>query len=376
MRRRVLERRARRELLWAALAFVSLQLGLGVAIEHCLPRLRDPVFDLRAAQLARRARSPGRPLTVVMLGSSRVVNGFRAGALEAPLARSLDRPAVVFNFGTPAAGPVVNLMHLRRLEDRGLRPDFLFIEVAPSHLAVANPSAWEVRFVTAPQLRQGELNFLKRYDFPVTQLRHDWWQAALVPCYGHRVEILSRVAPGLLPPLMRLDRAPQVDGPGWREWASQLSDEARRRAREINRQDHQPVLQAFRLGGRSCRALADLLERCRRHGIPAALVWMPEGPAFRSWYRAGAADEIRTFLADLGARYGAPLVDAHEWLGEDDFIDSNHLMPDGASRFTERFGREILVPLLKAYYGGSPAIKATCLPDRGSARIARSDTPV
>jgi hypothetical protein len=35
-------------------------------------------------------------------------------------------------------------------------------------------------------------------------------------------------------------------------------------------------------------------------------------------------------------------------MAEDDFIDSHHLLTAGASRFTQRFGKEALLPLLQA----------------------------
>ena len=81
--------------------------------------------------------------------------------------------------------------------------------------------------------------------------------------------------------------------------------------------------------------------------MPAALVLMPEGPSFRALYPARAWPEVRAWVGSLSARQAAPLVDARAWLPEEEFLDSHHLLPGGAARFTRRLGREFLLPLLR-----------------------------
>jgi hypothetical protein len=41
-----------------------------------------------------------------------------------------------------------------------------------------------------------------------------------------------------------------------------------------------------------------------------------------------------------------PLVDARDWVGEKDMLDSHHLLPRGAASFTRRLGREVIRPHL------------------------------
>src|SRR5947209_14918246 len=93
-------RRARATLGWALTTFVLCQLGLRLVIDGWLPEWRDPAFEARARQLAEcRARSPGAPATVLMVGSSITGSAFKAQYLEGLLAKELNVPAAVVNFG-------------------------------------------------------------------------------------------------------------------------------------------------------------------------------------------------------------------------------------------------------------------------------------
>ena len=131
MLRRGQVRMARRDLIWGLLAFVLLQLGLAGAIEGWLPQFRDPYYGYRAARLLRRYRAEPRPLSVLVLGSSQVQDGLMPALLERPASQQFGCPVMVFNFGVPAAGPVMNLLNYRRLRAAGFRPDLLLLEVAP-----------------------------------------------------------------------------------------------------------------------------------------------------------------------------------------------------------------------------------------------------
>src|SRR5262245_7975669 len=118
--RRALGRRSARALASGAACFLAAQLALGLAVEHCLPAVRDPEYAAKTARLrARLAESPGRPL-VLVLGSSRVQMGLRAGSVNAECD---GRPALVFNFGMSGGGAQLESLCLRRLLDEGIRPD-------------------------------------------------------------------------------------------------------------------------------------------------------------------------------------------------------------------------------------------------------------
>src|SRR5688572_11146134 len=82
---------ARAVLLWGAMAFFAMQIGLNVFMERKRPALRDPEFGFKLAFLQRRmADNPGQPM-LLMLGSSRPALGFRPDVLR-------PKNLVVFNF--------------------------------------------------------------------------------------------------------------------------------------------------------------------------------------------------------------------------------------------------------------------------------------
>ena len=63
-------------------------------------------------------------------------------------------------------------------------------------------------------------------------------------------------------------------------------------------------------------------------------------------------DIVQTSLDELAAEYGVPVLDAREWMTEDDFSDSHHLTCAGATRFTERLAVEELAPWLRGLRAG------------------------
>ena len=331
---RQLNRQGRSALLWGLASFVALQVVLAVGIELRFPELRDPEFGRKLTRLCARttARSP-RPYTVVMLGSSRVLFGFDASRLEGDLGRAVGGPAVVYNFGLTGAGPLAELLTLRRLLARGVRPDLLLVEVLP---ALLSERCDEKERFPALRLWRDDLPLLERYG---ARRRADWWMAQPVPWYEHRFAILSRLLPQLLPDALRQDWAWCCDDAGWVRSDSQPTPTQRQAAEEHARQEYAYLLADFRPGEPACRALREVLDVCRRENVPAALVLMPEATTFRAMYSPQSRARTDALLADLGRDCGVRVIDAREWVADDDFWDPHHLRGPGAVTFTERLGR-------------------------------------
>jgi hypothetical protein len=346
-------------LVWGLGLFAALQLGLAVAIETGWPQFRDPYYGYRVAHLRNRLGAAGRrPRAVVFVGSSHVQDGVEAPRLERALAHASDRPVAVFNFGIPGGGPVTNLLTVRRLLVDNLRPDLLVIEVSPMFLTSSDDAPGEAGYYPADRLWRDDLAVVASYGFPVVRLRREWWEGWPVPWYMHRTAILSRVAPGFLPLPLRLDRAWRIDERGWHlspMAKSQRTPQQQREAREVVRRELGQTFGRFRLVEASCRATRDLLALCRREGIATALLWMPEGPTCRTWFAPGAIGQIEGFFDDLSRRSGAPLIDARDWVADEDFADHHHLLDTGARAFSDRLGREVLRPMVYALSGNPPA---------------------
>src|SRR5437879_4963703 len=134
--RRFAVQRGRAGLVWGLVFFATLQLGLAVAIELWLPELRDPQYAYKAARLRQRMAADrddrdDRPRNIVVLGSSRTMFGLQGERAERVMGSRLGRPVTVFNFGMVGAGPITQLVDLKRLLAQGIRPDLLVIEVLP-----------------------------------------------------------------------------------------------------------------------------------------------------------------------------------------------------------------------------------------------------
>src|SRR5438132_2765422 len=207
-------RRARSSVVWGLAIFCALQAGLTLAVEFCLPELRDPEFGIRYKILAGRMKSaPQRPLTVVLLGSSRTTMGFCGGRLESALSEALGRPVVVFNFGLTGAGPILEQLSLRRLLGHGIRPDLVLLEVLPPLLA--GQVSPERDRIARERLWFGELSLFQKYGAAQETLQRQWWDSWPLPWYRHRLAVLGRFAPMFIPLTARLDWLYTLDASGF-----------------------------------------------------------------------------------------------------------------------------------------------------------------
>jgi hypothetical protein len=343
-------------LLWGLLSFAALQALLAVAIEFRFPELRDPEFGRKVRRLAARTAAAPRAYTVVMLGSSRVLFGFDAGRLDGAAARAAGRPAVVYNFGLSGAGPLAELLTLRRLLARGLRPDLLLVEAWPPQLSERYDEGG--RF-PALRLWRDDLPLLERYG--AAGLRADWWAARPVPWYAHRFAILSRLLPQLLPDALRQDWAWGCDDAGWLRAVAGPAPGQGRAWGERARTEYGDLLADFRPGGTGCRALRELLDVCRRERIPAALVLLPEATCFRAIYSPQAQARTDALLAEFRRDYGVAALDGRDWVADDGFWDSHHLGAAGAAAFTERLGR-LLAPHMSVTTASGESAGGPCQP--------------
>jgi hypothetical protein len=343
-------RKAPRAVVWGVVCFAAVQLGLGLASE-LYPRIRDPLYGDKLVKLKRRLPAAERPPTVVMLGSSRTGLAFHGKRVEAQLATDLGRPAVAFNYGIPASGPVTHLVYLNRLLGDGIKPDLLIVEVLPSMLAdlPGDGSPIEKNWFYADRLTSAEREIVIRHGFAADQVQERWWKSVLLPAYTLRFQLLSRISASWLPWQVRFDWSRGADECGWGAMMNQavnLQDRQKGIARAYG--EYAPVLADLKPGGPAVGALRELLAHCKDCGIPVRLVLMPEGSEFRRLYPPHVTDRLTRFLAELTAEAGVPpVVDARAWLPDEHFYDSHHMLAAGAVAFSDRLTREVIAPALK-----------------------------
>ena len=342
-------RRAPRAVLWGFAIFAASQLGLGLAAD-LYPRIRDPLYGDKKVKLARRLPSTGeRPSTVVMLGSSRTGLAFHGCRVEERLAVELGRPAVAFNMGVPASGPVTHLVYLNRLIDDGIVPDFVVVEVLPSMIAIGKDSPLEQNWFYADRLKYGERDTVIRNGFSAAKVNDRWWKSTLIPAYTLRFQLLTRIAPSWIPWQYRFDWSRGTDECGWGKSVNQTpTDQVRAAGFERSRAEYAPILYDLHPGGPAIGALKELVGVCTNRGIPVRLVLLPESSDFRAFCSPAVNERLARFLAEFTAEQGIlPVVDARAWLDDSMFWDGHHMLENGAEKFSDRLTSEAIVPGLR-----------------------------
>ncbi len=344
-------------LLWGLIGFMVVQ-GAFTLFRHWRPGCLDPFFGQKLALLRDQlATHPNRPL-VLFLGSSRTIFGIQPEILST--CRATDgQPPVVFNFGEIGTGPLYHLLYLERLLARGIRPQCLFIEVWSCHLSEGCEQVEQERIAAQP-LEWSDVRVLGHFGArPPSEYRR-WFEEQLGPWHTYRHALLEHWAVNWLP--RDAPRASQVsvDRCGWHE--EPVLPEGPRKDHLIQ-DDFRPRLQAgfrvWKFSNLEDRALRELLALCRRSGIQAALVYLPEGRDFQSWCPPTVWSTVESYLSRLSQETAVPWIDTRDWAPDTDLNDSFHLHRDGAAAFSERFGREVLQPLLEGRLvgpGTSPAV--------------------
>jgi hypothetical protein len=338
-RRKQLSFAAKKALLCGLALFALSQLAWDVVLDGWYPGAFDPETSVRLRKLrACTAAAPGRPL-LMLVGSSRTVVSFQPERLP-PLHTATGALVQPFNWSHFASGPIMNLVQVRRLLRYGIHPDWLVVEVMPAKLNDGNQNIVE----DTAEVR--DLPVVARYQKPLVSVA--WFSRhRLAPCYEQRRFLVHQWLPWWLPP----DELPEQDqlvmGPLGGGDGYALSDPSLLRpAVQKNRRDYYAALQDFHVRDLSDRAMHELLELCRRERIQVVLLLTPEGSEFQSWYSPEARRTLEEYCTALSRQYGVPLIDGRNWLTDDNFVDSHHVCVEGAQRFTQRLGSEVLQPLV------------------------------
>jgi len=339
----------RRAALWGLFFFACAQVVLSLYLNERRPELRDPAFGLRLRTLQKRLReNPTAPL-VILLGSSRVLNGLAPAHMTVTLDQERVAP-LIFNFAFTGAGSVRELMTFRRLRAAGIRPDWLFLETWPVLWPEEGAFA-ERRLIVEEELHWTDLTVLSRYlpgkcDFFANALKGN-----LVPLLCYRSRMLHASARFLLSRELEQRLAQEEedwacpDGTGWLPYRKIPADlAAQRREVEKGLLVAAPLLNPLRISPDSDRALRELLDQCRADGIKTALFLMPEHSACRSWYTPQTRAVVGSYLRQLSQDYQVPVFDTRDWVSDAYFADFCHLTPQGVGPFSERFGRDVLRP--------------------------------
>ncbi|HVW38906.1 MAG TPA: hypothetical protein VHB99_16435, partial [Pirellulales bacterium] len=296
--------RPRRALAWGLAAFCGLQLALAAAIELRAPWLRDPVYDRKLNQLqARLAASPDAPL-VLALGSSQTFDGFDAGRMEQRLNSGSTGDPVVYNFGLPGAGPLTELLVLKRLLREGIRPELLLLEVTPGLMHGAEQIA-----MSGDRLALGELKIAAPFASGDRLFAAVRWLRSLTPFHTHRESLLQASLPTFAAPRRWGMTFQMFDASGW-EGIPPTPSAERAVYAKVLQDAYRPLLSASHLDERSRQCLRQLVDLCRRERLRTILILMPESAAFEGLYSDAMQTAIQAEVVGLEREYQVSCVDA------------------------------------------------------------------
>lgn len=327
---------------WTFVVFALLQAAFGLVTDRWWPVLRHPEYGRKLTLLHAQLKTHrDRPL-LLALGTSRMAFGY------SPARPEQSDTAWQFNFGLTGIGPVQELVCLHRLLSAGVRPAQLLIEIHPAFLH--QTSDWcESRAVDVRKLDWRDFAVVRRFAFEPGGLTWRWVSSRLSPWYSHRIDLLRRIAPGWVDEAHLRDERMLVetDGSGWSRFPLRPADEAeRQRVGRWCADLYTLPLCDFAVTDVPRRAVAEMLELCRREQIEPALVLMPEGELFRSRYSPAALAAIEAYVAETRREFGIRVFDCRGWCSDELFCDGQHLLPEGARSFSDRLHGDFLAPWL------------------------------
>lgn len=335
------KRRAARGLvLWFLVAVPLLHVLGALAVYVVWPQLRDPEYGRRANRLAARtAEHPARPLALVV-GSSRTAMGVNPAAWEATRPGAPSDP-LLFNLGTVGAGPVQQLIALRRALADGAKPATVLLEYWPPLLRTDGEYA-ESRRTDARRLRESDLPVVRDYFPDPNATEREMARARYDVFHFNRTRLLTQAAPNMVPKPGRADVAwADLDRWGWLPGMEPKAESERRALIEHYRDEYRRRFAGLTVGADATRALRESVQVARAAGAKVAFVVLPESAEFRTWYPPEVETAAREHLAALSAESGAPVIDARDWEPDAHLADGFHLSRTGSKAFTSKLGAAV-----------------------------------
>jgi hypothetical protein len=344
--------RAKRAVTLGVVLFAAFQLSLLFVVEFWQPLVVDPEYGYRLERLRELRRTYPQNRSLVVLGSSRIGNGFEADYLNAAKPDELPiQPETAFNLSLTGGFAVWQYLVLQRLIDNQLKPDAVVIEVFPAALMSDKQYFADTFHFPTHRLRWRDTYSVADL-MPEQSTRHraEWlWNNALFPWHAHRFAILGQCIPKFQVELNNPNSRPDVwntilSPAGWIAFGvKEPTVEQRKEAELLANKTYASHAKDVEVADEIKNTYFRLLNCCREHGIQVqAVVLMPEGSKFRSWYTPESRDNIAKFCQSLVDNFDVPIVDARDWIEDEKFWDSHHLLESGAREFTARFRAESL----------------------------------
>ena len=341
------KRRSRSTVCTAIVVLLLLNVSL-IAIVQRRPDLRDPLYYSKEDVLAEQffPEVPGR-ITVVAIGSSRTANAFHPPTVEMGVTDATGQPCFAFNDAVLGRGPIFQLLHVRRLLARGIKPDVLVLEIVPSLFAAREGKPSEIGHIRPDRLTWEEVEALAELGYSDTKYRNEWRESMLNPWFAFRFQLLGLIQPKWTPPEVIAEGRKFPNKTGWQPYMGRVTRENYVKQLESAKGGHFENLDKMELGQAAVAALREVLALCKQEGILAAVVITAENSDFRSWYGPAAHAAVAEILQICRQDADGRVIDARAWMPDDAFADGHHMFDVAAPTYSSRLVRELILPAIR-----------------------------
>jgi hypothetical protein len=332
-------RSARAAVLWFFAGTLAISCATLLATDVFAPIIRDPEYGWRAARLRDRvAEYPDRPL-VLFVGSSRVGGAVAGAEWETLSEPKSTRPTpFLFNMGRAGAGPLLQLMTLKRNYAAGIRPALVLLEYWPPMMSQTKDTS-DFKRIAPDQVFAGDLPFVRDYAEDGGEFERAVWRSRLNPIWRMRLTFMQQLEPEWLAWAKRMEILwVFLDRWGWLPGADCPTENSTERIRKVSNwaETFRPQFRSFQITPRPDRALRESVALAREHGAAVGFVYLPESSEFRSWYPAKAEQMASEYLRSLSEELHVPVINARTWLDDGCFADGFHLSKIGGIDFSRK----------------------------------------
>jgi hypothetical protein len=329
-------RSARGTVVWFVAATAAISGATLLASDVFAPIIRDPEYGRRAASLRDRVvEFPDRPL-VMFVGSSRVGSAIAPAEWEAM--RTDASAPFLFNMGRAGAGPIIQLMTLRRTYADGFHPSLVLLEYWPP-LMCQPKGGTDFRRIAPDQMLLTDLPLVREYAQDGGKFEFAMWQNRMNPIWGLRRTYMQQIAPDWLPWFKRMEILYTFLDPwGWLPGPDVPVDGCEERTRKVAAwaETFRPQFSSFEISPAPDRALRETVALAREHGAEVGLVYLPESSQFRGWYPEKAEKVASEYLRTVSEELHVPVINARTWLPDGYFADGFHLSKLGGIEFSRK----------------------------------------
>ena len=276
---------------------------------------------------------------VVILGSSFEEFGVNPEVLDEHASATLGRTVTSFNLAVPAASLNTEFLIVRNMLRSGCTPKVIYLGITPLAVDIAQKD-WLNNGLRA----FGEFQDLAGAWSTDRQAFGETLATSLFQSYflWNDARLVSErfVLAAPIESVSAADRSER----GWRAWRGKKRPQCNRP--DPADSDPANLERRFALDNINGLRIRDAIESLRKHGIKVRLLELPLASTALPMSAPSKNSRYRTFVEELLAKTGVPLIrPPADLLVDDDYFDDGHLTPSGAERLSRWLAEDVVAAL-------------------------------